>query len=317
MDPTHGPIHIDDQIESIEPLYKPPTITHSLNAALYSSKLNVLLIFVPLGFLAHFLEWNSATIFILNFLGLIPLANLLGFVTEDIANRCGQAVGGLLNATFGNAEELIIAVLALMRGEIRIVQASMLGSIISNLLLVLGSCFIAGGYKHKEQDFNKKAAQTNSGLLAIACIGLVIPAAFHFEGSYQDDNANRDNLQHDQDLNLSRGIALVLLVIYVLFLYFQLKTHAYLYREEESEDPELSFGASIFLLSFITIIITFSSDFLIDSIEGIVDLGLNKTFVGLILLPIVGNAAEHASAIKVAMKNKMDLAISIAVGSST
>ncbi|CAG8591023.1 6935_t:CDS:2, partial [Gigaspora margarita] len=321
MLPTHGPIHIDDPSEPNEPIYKPPTIAQSLNAALYSSKLNVLLIFVPFGFLAYVLKWNSAVIFILNFIALIPLANLLGYITEDLANWCGQTVGGLLNATFGNAEELIIAILALIRGEIRVVQATMIGSIISNLLLVLGSCFIAGGFRHKEQEFNKKAAQTNSGLLAIACIGLVIPAAFHFESSSgeQKISSNRDYSLHDQILNLSHGTALVLLAIYGLFLYFQLKTHSHLYQDEdESDDPELSFGTSLFLLAFVTLIVTFSTDILIDSIEGVTDtFGLSKTFVGLILLPIVGNAAEHVSAIRVAMKNKMDLSISIAVGSST
>ncbi|CAG8615095.1 19557_t:CDS:2 [Cetraspora pellucida] len=309
MPTTHGPIHIG-------PIYK-PTIAQSLKTVLFSSKLNVLLTFIPLGFLAHHFRWMSAIIFVFNFLALIPLANLLGFVTEDIANRSGQTIGGLLNATFGNAVELIISVVALIQGEIRVVQASMLGSIISNLLLVLGTCFLAGGYLYKEQNFNQKAAQTSSGLMAIACIGLVIPAAFHFEGNQESSVNGNDFLLHNQVMNLSHGTALVLLAIYVLFLIFQLKTHSHLYDGEESEDPQLSFGTSLFLLASITVIVTFSADYLIDSIEGITNtLMLSKTFVGLILLPIVGNAAEHATAVKVAMKDKMDLAIGVAVGSS-
>ncbi|CAG8743458.1 12619_t:CDS:2, partial [Racocetra fulgida] len=262
MPPTHGPIHIG-------PVSK-PTITQSLKTALCSSKLNVLLAFIPLGFLAHYLRWKEAIIFVFNFLALIPLANLLGFITEDIANRSGQVdLGDFISML----NEYTFEIDSTSDCEIRIVQASMLGSIISNLLLVLGSCFLAGGYRYKEQNFNQKAAQTNSGLMAIACIGLVIPAAFHSEGKQESSvngNGNgNDVLVHHQVLNLSHGAALVLLTIYVLFLYFQLKTHTHLYDEDESEDPQLSFATSLFLLASITVLVTFAADYLIESIEGI------------------------------------------------
>jgi len=251
------------------------------------------------------------------FFAIIPLAKLLEFATEDISLRVGQAIGGLLNATFGNAVELIVSIVAIMDGQIRVVQASMLGSIISNLLLVLGMCFVAGGYYFPTQEFNKTAAQTSSSLMTLACIGLIIPAAFNFAIKDAKESERDDEL-----LNLSHGTALVLLTIYILYLFFQLKTHAYLYNEaeggeEEKEEPRLTLTVSLLLLFVVTIIVSFSAEYLVGSIEGIVESsGLSKTFVGLILLPIVGNAAEHVTAVTSATKNKMDLAINVAAGSS-
>ncbi|CAJ0835405.1 1659_t:CDS:2, partial [Entrophospora sp. SA101] len=260
---------------------------------------------------------SDTYIFTFNFLAIIPLSKLLGFATEDISLRVGQTLGGLLNATFGNAVELIISLVALMKGEIRVVQSSMLGSIISNLLLVLGMCFVAGGFYHDEQEFNQTAAQTSSSLMALACAGLIIPAAFNFAiGSVTDNATTNVAFLQEETINLSRGASIVLLIIYVLYLYFQLKTHSrfYLETEDEIEEPEFSLCYSLFLLAFITLLISFSADLLVGSIEGIVEVsGLSKTFVGLILLPIVGNAAEHVTAVTVAMKNKMSLAIGVAV----
>ncbi|CAJ0648250.1 15812_t:CDS:2 [Entrophospora sp. SA101] len=281
------------------------------------SSLNFLLIFLPLGFLAKSFNLSDTYIFTFNFLAIIPLSKLLGFATEDISLRVGQTLGGLLNATFGNAVELIISLVALMKGEIRVVQSSMLGSIISNLLLVLGMCFVAGGFYHDEQEFNQTAAQTSSSLMALACAGLIIPAAFNFAiGSVTDNATTNVAFLQEETINLSRGASIVLLIIYVLYLYFQLKTHSrfYLETEDEIEEPEFSLCYSLFLLAFITLLISFSADLLVGSIEGIVEVsGLSKTFVGLILLPIVGNAAEHVTAVTVAMKNKMSLAIGVAV----
>ncbi|RIA93034.1 Sodium/calcium exchanger protein [Glomus cerebriforme] len=292
----------------------PPTLGKSLKLIFTISWVNVLLIFIPFGFLAHYLQWSDSWVFILNFFAIIPLAKLLEFATEDISNRVGQTIGGLLNATFGNAVELIVSIVALMDGQIRVVQASMLGSIISNLLLVLGMCFVAGGFYHKTQKFNQTAAQTSSSLMALACIGLIIPAAFNFAV----DTTKND--RKDELLNYSRGSAIVLLIIYCLYLLFQLKTHEYLYREgsqEDDEEPQLSLFVSLSLLGIVTVIVAFSAEYLVGSIEGIVESsGLSRTFVGLILLPIVGNAAEHVTAVTAAIKNKMDLAINVAAGSS-
>lgn len=297
---------------------KPPTFWNSFKVILFSSWINVLIIFIPLGYIANGLSWSDTAVFVLNFLAIIPLAKLLGFVTEDISLRVGQTIGGLLNATFGNAVELIVSVIALKDGQIRVVQASVLGSIISNLLLVLGMCFVAGGYYYKEQRFNQTAAQTSSSLMALACIGLIIPAAFNF--SVKDAPSSI--------LNISHGTAVVLLIIYALYLFFQLKTHKHIYQDvkpegeesegpEESEEPQLTRSVAIILLAVITVAVAFSAEYLVGSIEGIVESsGLNKTFVGLILLPIVGNAAEHVTAVTVAMKDKMDLAINVAAGSS-
>ncbi|CAG8447897.1 131_t:CDS:2 [Funneliformis caledonium] len=292
-----------------------PTIYNSFKLLLTSSYLNWLLIFLPLGFLANALNWSDTWVFTLNFFAIVPLAKLLAFATEDVSLRIGQTLGGLLNATFGNAVELIVSIVALKEGEIRVVQASMLGSIISNLLLVLGMCFVAGGMYHDEQEFNQTAAQTSSSLMALACIGLIIPAAFNFAVG---NGTTVIDFKHEI-LDLSHGTAIVLLIIYVLYLFFQLKTHAHLYDETETqeEQPQLSLGVSLFFLAGVTVLVALSAEYLVGSIEGIVEYsGLSKTFVGLILLPIVGNAAEHVTAITVAMKDKMDLAINVAAGSS-
>jgi len=276
----------------------------------------VILIFIPLGFIAHFLNWSDTWVFALNFMAIIPLAKLLEFGTEDISLRVGQTIGGLLNATFGNAVELIVSTIALVDGQIRVVQASMLGSIISNLLLVLGMSFAIGGAYHKQQCFNQTAAQTSASLMTLACIGLIIPASFNFAIS----NASKDE-RDDELLNLSHGTAIVLLIIYVLYLVFSLKTHSELYRSDEQEDeeekPQLTTPVSLLLLASVTIIVSFSAEYLVGSIEGIVETsGLSRTFLGLILLPIVSNAAEYVTAVTAATKNKMDLAINVAAGSS-
>jgi len=294
---------------------EPPTILKSLKVILTISWINVLLIFIPLGFIAHLLNWSDTWVFVLNFFAIIPLAKLLEFATEDISLRVGQTIGGLLNATFGNAVELIVSIIALIDGQIRVVQASMLGSIISNLLLVLGMSFVAGGYYVKEQKFNQTAAQTSSSLMALACVGLIIPASFNFAIS----NASKDE-RDDELLNLSHGTAIVLLIIYILYLVFSLKTHADLYKEEEDEEeekPQLTTAVSLLLLATVTVVVSFSAEYLVGSIEGIVETsGLSRTFLGLILLPIVSNAAEYVTAVTAATKNKMDLAINVAAGSS-
>ncbi|CAG8517574.1 2859_t:CDS:2 [Ambispora gerdemannii] len=202
-------------------------------------------------------------------MGIIPLANLLGFATEDISLRLGNTIGSLLNATFGNAVELIISVVALNNGLIRVVQASILGSVLSNLLLVQGFCFFLGGLKYSEQSFNVTAAQTSSSLLALAMLSLLIPAAFYT--SINNEEATKGIL------NLSHGTALVI----------------------------------------ISIIVSISADYMVGSIEGLVDTwNISKTFVGIVLIPIVGNAAEHVSSVTFALKNKMDLCIGVAIGSS-
>ncbi|KAL9034683.1 MAG: hypothetical protein Q9214_006935, partial [Letrouitia sp. 1 TL-2023] len=287
---------------------------------LASNPVNVLLVFVPLGILAGALGWKATVVFVLNFLAIVPLASLLSFATEELSAKLGQTLGGLMNATFGNAVELIVSIVALKNNEIRIVQASMLGSVLSNILLVLGCCFLAGGIRFPEQKFNETVASTMSSLMAVSTASLIIPATLYAAmGGPQDD-------KDDNILILSHGTAVILLILYGLYLFFQLKTHAHLFDEERNAEegagePEeehiLSPWAAGVALVIVTILVAVCAEYLVDSIDSIVETAhISRTFIGLILLPIVGNAAEHVTAVVVASKNKMDLAIGVAIGSS-
>lgn len=315
-------------------------VVRTTKLTLGSSPVNYLLIFVPLGLIAGVFQWSSNAVFWINFFAIVPLASLLAFATEELSEHTGETIGGLLNATFGNAVELIVSIIALKENQIRIVQASMLGSILSNLLLVLGCCFIAGGITRVQQTFNQTVAQTMSSLMALATAGLLIPAAFHAslpkpKESHEFPNPNPGS-SDGLIISLSRGVSLVLLVLYILYLIFQLKTHKSLFEEQALEDDDgiitalpnedahrkaasehLTIGSSLAVLVIATVLVSFCADYLVGSIDDIVEAsGLSKTFLGLIVIPIVGNAAEHVTAIIVAMKDKMDLAIGVAVGSS-
>ncbi|KAL9125372.1 MAG: hypothetical protein Q9217_005419 [Psora testacea] len=299
----------------------PAYFAHVAWQTLASNPVNVLLVFVPVGIIAGALHWNPTAIFILNFLAIIPLASLLSFATEELSVKLGQTLGGLLNATFGNAVELIISIVALKNGEIRIVQSSMLGSILSNILLVLGCCFLAGGIRRDQQKFNATVASTMSSLMAVSAASLIVPATLYavMRGTSASDDAT------DKILLLSHGTAIILLILYVLYLIFQLKTHAKFFDPESENDENgdekeadiLSPWAAAVVLVIITVAVAVCAEFLVDSIDSIVETAhISKTFIGLILLPIVGNAAEHVTAVVVAWKNKMDLAIGVAIGSS-
>ncbi|KAK8237713.1 calcium/proton exchanger [Phyllosticta capitalensis] len=311
-------------------------VSYTAWQVLASNYVNVLLVFVPLGIISGALNWSPTVVFCLNFVAIVPLAALLSFATEELSAKLGETIGGLMNATFGNAVELIVSIVALKNGEIRIVQSSMLGSILSNSLLVLGCCFLAGGLSQSEQEFNSTVASTMSSLMAVACASLIIPATLYsvLPGS------DKESEQHI--LVLSHGTAIILLILYILYLYFQLVSHAGLFlaypprrqedseaqrqeaapaqEEEEEEGPEgktLGPLAASFTLVVITVMVAVCAEYLVDSIDSIVQTAhISKTFIGLILLPIVGNAAEHVTAVVVAYKSKMDLAINVAVGSS-
>ncbi|CEP62378.1 Vcx1p LALA0_S05e04302g [Lachancea lanzarotensis] len=301
------------------------SISRDTAIILKSSPVNYLIVFVPLGLVFGFANLSVTWTFILNFVAIIPLAAILAFATEELADKAGSTLGGLLNATLGNAVELIVSIIALYNNQITIVQASMLGSILSNLLLVLGFCFLAGGYNRVEQNFNQTAAQTMSSLLAISCASLLIPAAFR--ASLPDDNKKQDLLINSKILSLSRSTSIVLLIVYVCFLVFQLGTHHNLFEQQVDETEEvleqhpkrstLSVKSSIIFLLITTVLVSVCADFLVGSIDHVVETsGLSKTFIGLIVIPIVGNAAEHVTSVIVATKNKMDLALSVAIGSS-
>lgn len=290
---------------------------------LISNYVNVFLVFVPLGILAGALHWSPTAVFVLNFIAIIPLAALLSFATEELSAKLGQTLGGLLNATFGNAVELIVSIVALKNGEIRIVQSSMLGSILSNILLVLGCCFLAGGIHQSQSSFNETVASTMSSLMAVACASLIIPATLY--AALRSSKAETD----EHILILSHGTAVILLVLYILYLYFQLYSHTDLFdvesqqveddedEEEQKEGQVLTPIAAGVALVIVTILVAVCAEYLVDSIDSTVKTAhISKTFIGLILLPIVGNAAEHVTAVIVAYKGKMNLAINVAIGSS-
>ncbi|KAG5440310.1 hypothetical protein PCANB_001880 [Pneumocystis canis] len=269
-----------------------------IRTILLSNYVNIFLIFVPLGILCGFFEWDSTMTFIFNFLAIIPLAAILSFMTEELSMRLGQTVGSLLNASLGNIVEMIISIIALNKGQLRIVQTSMLGSILSNDLLVLGMCFIAGGLHYREQQFNMTVAQTMSSLMAVATSSLLIPAAFRL--SLPSTDETNKNI-----IILSRGTSL--------------KTHTEFYDTviEDSHKESIPPIISSILLILVTFLVSVCAEYLVDSIDLFVtSYNVNKTFIGLILIPIVGNAAEHVTAVIVSVKNKMDLAIGVALGSS-
>ncbi|KAJ7461587.1 Sodium/calcium exchanger protein-domain-containing protein [Mycena latifolia] len=305
----------------------PPTFTHRVKALiaaegeptwiqsykffLFGSYLNLFLLFVPLSIISHLLNMDAALRFSFSFIAIIPLAKLLGEATEQMSAKLGQTLAGLLNASFGNAVEIIVGIAALLQGELRIVQTSMLGSILSNLLLVLGCSFLAAGTKFKESNFQVTAAQASSSLMTLACSTLVIPAAYHSTMTASDDQSGL--------LVISRGTALILLGVYVAYLVFQLKTHAYLFEAEgsEGEEPKMSVVAAGVALLITTVVTSFCADYLVASIEETAErYSIPKPFIGLILLPIVANAAEHVTSVWMAMKGQMELTIGICVGSS-
>ena len=277
----------------------------------------VLLLFVPVSIAAHFLEWGDVVIFITAALGIIPLAAFMGTATEEIAVVVGPNLGGLLNATFGNATELILAYIALKEGLVNVVKATITGSIVSNLLLVMGFSMLLGGLRYKEQDFQPTAARLNASSMNLAVVAILLPTAVEFTST----GIGEPTLQR-----LSVAVAVVLILVYGLTLLFSMKTHSYLYdvgvAEFESPDPEgeqekPNLWLWMGVLVAVTLVVAVESEFLVDSLETATsELGLTKLFTGVIVLPIIGNAAEHATAVTVALKNKMDLSVSVAVGSS-
>ncbi|KAJ2225691.1 hypothetical protein GGF40_000831 [Coemansia sp. RSA 1286] len=404
---------LSDDSTSCEDSEDALTVLESLKNAARASWLNVLIVFVPLGYVAHFLRWPVISVFVLNYLAIIPLSALMGFATEEVSIRFGPTWGGVINAAFGNAVELIVAVIALIEEEYRIVQAGLIGSVLSNTLLVLGCAFVAGGLRHRVQLFHAEAAQCAGALLALSVLSMIIPAAYH--GVHASGGEITNGI-----LIMSRGTALILLVVYILFLIFQLKTHSDLFdgthtqsnvpailgccghprnddadysrsssdhgfqpcvpsecygagkghvtedqlvgsleaeanlglnvcmtrtrcaNEDSSYEnstagssaktsvkkpkrechlrhsaPQMKTWVAAALLIVISGLVALSSDILVDSVEELTSrYTISHTFVGMILLPIASSAAEHAMSVTVAMRNKMDLCITVAVGSS-
>ncbi|KAI5892071.1 calcium/proton exchanger [Schizophyllum commune H4-8] len=401
-------------LEPPRPVGPAPSFIQSLKSIILASYLNILLIFIPLSWAFNFIpaekigtgNTKDTLTFVFSFLAIIPLAKLLAFATDELSMRVGQTLAGLLNATLGNAVELIVAIISLAHCKLDLVQSSLIGSVLSNLLLVLGMCFFAGGLKYAEQGFGVSTTQLNSSLLTISVIAVLLPAAYHL--ALTDDNVNNDQDQGSPILSLSRGVSIILLFIYGGYLWFQLYSHASMYDDkhgdiqktnkyaprekklfdfkknkggeakvssvesrtgtltsrtpmmteatrvespnggsalggtlgeaplasadtahatdleaqheeddEEEEIPQLSLAMCLFLLIVVTVIIAVTAEWLVDSIDGMVEGGgISEEFVGVILLPIVGNAAEHATAVTVAVKDKLTLSMGVAMGSS-
>ncbi|KAL9441908.1 hypothetical protein AB3S75_020415 [Citrus x aurantiifolia] len=306
------------------------SVCRSIKTVVFSNKLNLLMPFGPLAIMVHNLTGHKGWVFFLSLLGITPLAERLGYATEQLTFFTGATVGGLLNATFGNATELIISIYALKSGMIRVVQLSLLGSILSNMLLVLGCAFFCGGLIccKKEQVFNKASAVVNSGLLLMAVMGLVFPAVLHY--THTEVHFGKS------ELALSRFSSCIMLVAYGAYLFFQLRGQTELYvplsedenqtgndadhggNHDDNEAPEISKWESLIWLAIMTAWISILSQYLVDAIEGAsASWNIPISFISVILLPIVGNAAEHASAIMFAMKDKLDISLGVAIGSST
>lgn len=299
----------------------------------FEKGLYCMLIFVPLAFVAEFAHFEPTLVFFAACLGIVPLAKIMGTATEELAHKAGQGIGGLLNATFGNAVELIIAILALIRAQenpklLEVVKASITGSIIGNLLFVLGLAIFFGGRTRTKQTFNATATRATNTLMSLTAIALIIPAVFAYTLSTPINDVQRLD-QRNLLENLSLAVAAILILSYVGQLVFSLRTHAHLYSgetgsgeavetEHEDESHGWSVGSSLLVLLGATVLVGFMAEFLVGSVESLTSqFGWTELFIGVILIAIIGNAAEHLTAVLVAMKNKMDLAIGIAIGSST
>jgi Ca2+:H+ antiporter len=273
--------------------------------------MNWLLLFVPVAIGVEFLAPDHPLlIFVTSSLAILPLAGWMGRATEKLAEHLGEGVGGFLNATFGNAAELIISLAALHAGLHDVVKASIAGSIIGNILLVLGAAMLAGGLRHSEQHFNPAGARSQATMLTLAAIALILPAAFQFASGTSAARLDR----------LSIAISVVLLVVYGLSLAYSLVTHRALFfgsHPPEETSGGASVGRAVAILAAATAAIAWMSEIMVGAIEPTAhELGISNIFVGVFLVAILGNAAEHATAVSAALKDRMDLALSIAIGSS-
>lgn len=272
-----------------------------------------LLVFLPITIIGEIAGFSDTILFICSSLAIVPLAGLMGKSTESISVYCGQKIGGLLNATFGNATELIIAFVAMKEGMFDVVKASLAGSVIGNILLVLGMSMLVGGLKFKTQEFNRHSMNITASMLLFAVLGLAIPAIF--------THTMPEESLTTQYEGLSVIIAVLMLLIYAMQFVFSFVTHKSLYEEsvpaEEESHPQTKLSVSVLVLVASTVCIAILSEIFVGTIEPMAEsAGLSTTFVGIILVPIIGNAAEHSSAIFMAYKNKMNAAVEIALGSS-
>lgn len=300
-------------------------------------QIKILLVFVPFVFVSS----SDGVLFVCSFLGLIPLAGLLGDFTEDICKRSNEVVGALINVTFGNATELIISFVALRAQMFDLIKFSLIGSVLGNMLLVLGTGLFLGGLKRKVLSFSVQASNTYIPLLMLSVMSFLIPSGYGIavaHGSLDKKIAGATSAgENDSVLTVSRHIAVVTAVIYLCYLWFQLVTHRDMFDEkccsrtcsaddvdaiindddEEDETPEFTLAFALGGLAVASIFISYLSEVLVDSIEGFAkNYNVPSQFIGLILVPIVGNAAEHATAVIMAQKGRLDVAVGVALGSS-
>jgi Ca2+:H+ antiporter len=289
----------------------------------------ILVPFIPLAIILELVHADPVIVFFASALGVIPTAALMGRATEELAERSGPGIGGLLNVTFGNAPELIIALFALGAGLHEVVKASIVGSIMGNALLVLGASAFAGGLRRERQRFDATAATTQSAMLLLAAVALVMPAVFELVEGVGLPGPDEERVNYDSTVeNLSYSVALVLIGTYVAGLFFSLKTHRDLFNpvagSEDDPDPIQHGDAepwtvrkSVIMLAIAGVAVGLMSEILVGSItEASESVGLSEFFIGVIVVAIVGNAAEHWVAVLVAWKDKMDLAVNIAIGSA-
>jgi Ca2+:H+ antiporter len=277
--------------------------------------LNLLLVFLPIALLGRIFHWSDTLVFITSSLAIIPLSGLIGEATEALAEKLGQQLGGLINATLGNAAELIITIFALSHGLTDLVKASIVGSILGNLLLVLGASLLVGGLKHGLQTFDRRAASMNATLVILAFLALAAPSAFD-SAILGPGGAAAEG----KELFFSEGIALVIIALYLLSMLYTLRDpqarigHV---PEEGVIQPPVNVRRALIMLFLSTVGIVLMSESLVGTVEPVAhSLGLSEFFIGIIIVPIIGNVAEHVVAVTVAYKNRMDLSLSISLGSS-
>jgi Ca2+:H+ antiporter len=281
-----------------------------------------LAVFIPTAVILELAHASPVLVFTAAALGVIPTAAVMGQATEHIAAKSGPGIGGFLNVTFGNAPELIIAFFALKEGLQEVVKASIVGSIVGNILLVLGAAMLVGGLKREKQTFNRTAATAQSAMLLLALTALIMPAVFQLVHGGGLPSVGDERVDFGSDLEtLSLGVALVLMATYAAGLLFSLRTHRQVFNpygeEEHAPDEGWSIKKSLILLAVSALLVGVMSEVLVGSIsEASHEIGLSEFFVGVFVVAIVGNAAEHWVAVLVAAKDKMDLAVGIAIGSS-
>jgi len=280
--------------------------------------LNLLLIGVPLAILAKLAGWSDIAVFTFSALAIVPLSSLIGSATETVAEETGPQIGGLLNATLGNAAELIITFFALQAGLIELVKASIVGSVLGNLLLVTGMSLLVGGFRHGTQTFDKRGVSTNTTLMILAFMALVIPTVFDTAVLGIGLGGGSSPYDPQRELLFSVGIASVMIVLYVMSVIFTIRNP---FREAEEEAAEAenppNIPHAVLILAGSTIAIVVMSELLVGAVEPVVkQIGLSEAFMGLILIPIIGNVAEHIVAVRFALQNRMNLSLTISFGSS-